>query len=167
MDTLSPLQTPTNATIFKDFFDCLVSLASTNHKDGHLQLARAVVEWIPKCVALTPVLVKSCDVAEEEGANENENTPGRKERESEPSDAEKSFAPMDSFLLYLSQLTTAVQFSGSVAEYTERRGVAGEDELLLDEEEAGEEGVAGGGAEEDESTAEDLVSVNFDYRVFA
>ena len=157
MDTLTPLHTSSNSAIFKDFFECLVSLAGTNKSDGHLRLAQEVVGWIPQCAQLAPA-VQSHD--SQVTGSEGEET---SEKAKKPAtDSDKLLAPVDSIFLYLSQLTTAVQFSGNVAEYTERRGVAGEDDLLFDEDEGGEEvGGAGGGAEEDEASTEDSVSCGF------
>lgn len=156
MDSLAPLHTAANSAIFKDFFECLVSLAGTNKSDGHLLLAREVVGWIPRCVQLAPATEQSQD-GHVTGGGEGEEA-SEKAKKPVP-DSEKLLAPADSIFLYLSQLTTAVQFSGNVAEYTERRGVASEDDLLFDEEDGGEDvGGAGGGAEEDEASTEDSVS---------
>lgn len=161
MHTLSPSLNPSHSVIFKDFFDCLVSLAGTNKNDGHLQLARAVVEWIPRCIQVTPMNLSHDDGTGTNGKEEGEST--GKESEKSESDSktsfEKCFAPLSSLFLYISHLSTAVQFSSDMANYTVKRGVAGEDDPLLDEddEEVGFVG-SGGGADEEESTVDDSVS---------
>lgn len=152
MTSLCPSQNSMHASIFKDFFNCLVSLAGTNKSDGHLQLARAVVEWMPQCIQVTPVMVDAEGEEEDlgKGSEPSEVTPAKS--------LEQSLAPINHLFLYLSQLTTAVQFCSNVAEYTEKRGVAGEDDPLFDESDGTEEvGLTGtvGGADEEESAMEE------------
>lgn len=157
MASLDPSQNTTHASIFKDFFDCLVSLAGTNKNNGHLQLARAVVEWIPKCDPVTPAMPLIGE------AEEKEEVSGKNAARTivDGSDVEVSLSPINSFFQYLSQLTTAVQFCGNVTEYTEKRGVAAEDDPLFDDSDGNEEaglGGTGGMAEEEDSSLEEAVS---------
>lgn len=157
MGSLSPANNAMHASIFKDFFDCLVALAGTNKSDGHLLLVRAVVEWIPQCDNVTTAMVEQPEGEEQEVSGKG----GDQSEDSSPLDVEEALAPVNHLFLYLSQLTTAVQFCGNMAEYTEKRGVAGEDDTLFDESDGGEEaglGSAGGVADEDESAMEDAVS---------
>ena len=152
MESLCPSQNDAHASIFKDFFDCLVSLAGTNKSGGHLQLARAVVQWIPQCVQVTPVIVEG------EGQQEDSGKGAEPSDDNSEQNFEQSLIPVNHLFLYLSQLTTAVQFCSSVAEYTEKRGVAGEDDPLFDDTDGGDEvGLGGtvGGAEEEESAMEE------------
>lgn len=156
MESLCPSQNAAHASIFKDFFDCLVSLAGTNKSDGHLQLAQAVVQWIPRCVQVTPVIVEGEGKQEESGK-------GAEPPDNAEQDLEQSLAPVNHLFLYLSQLTTAVQFCSSVAEYTEKRSMAGEDDPLFDDSDGGDEvGLSGtvGGAEEEESAMEEARTVH-------
>lgn len=150
METLSPSTNPTHASIFKDFFNCLVSLAGTNKDDGHLQLVRAVVEWAPKCVQATLMTPTEGEPSEGPGGDRRVGVT-----------ISESLGPINSLFQYLCQLTTAIQFSSNMVQYTEKRGVAAEDDSLFDEDEGGEEvglGGTGGGADEEDSTAEDAVS---------
>lgn len=156
MDTLCPMQNPAHSSTFKNLFEALVALAGTNKSDGHLQLARTAVGWIPRCVEVTP-LAWSRDRMERE---EEEALVGEGKDRSELDSRERGFAPLDNLFLYFSQLSTAAQFSGNVAEYTERRGVAGEDDLLFDEDDGAEEaglGGSGGRAEDDDANVDESV----------
>ena len=168
LQALSPAHNHTHAAIFKEFFDCLVSLAGTNKSDGHLQLVRAVGEWLPQCVK---------EVGTGRGSDEDTPTGPKGEETGKPREvggdssttkgdsattaASTNFVPVSSLLQYLSQLTTAVQLSCNSGEYVEKRGVAGEDDPLFDEDDGGEEaglGGSGGGADEEDTAAEESVS---------
>lgn len=160
MDTLSFPLNSTSCAIFKHFFDCLVLLAGTNKKDGHLQLLQNVVKWLPKCIEGTQKLLE-----EEDGGT------GREGEESGKYDVgsdvrtnrEESLSPINCLFLYLSQLTTAVQFSCNAPVYTEKRSTAGEEDVLFDAEENEEDGdeggvaISGGGADEEDSTIDESV----------
>ena len=170
LETLSPSQNSTHAAIFKDFFDCLVALAGTNKGDGHLQLVRAVGEWLPRCVREVTTSCGGEDATPTTGASgERETEMGGDSSTTTTTTTTtttvkmaSSFAPVSSLFQYLSQLTTAVQFSCSRGEYVEKRGVAGEDDPLFDEDDGGEEaglGGSGGGADEEDATNEESVSV--------
>ncbi len=177
LQALSPSRKHTHATIFKEFFECLVSLAGTNKNDGHLRLVRAVGEWLPQCIQEVAAVHSGSENTPTSAEGENVKSYGGKtngvtgEKRGVVSwdstattivaAASSNFAPVSSLLQYLSQLTTAVQLSCNSGEYVEKRGVAGEDDPLFDEDGGGEEaGLAGsgGGADEEDPTAEESVS---------
>lgn len=136
--------------IFRDYFDCLVLLAGTNKEDGHLQLVKEVISWLPKCIKVTSVADKAVERVEES-----------KEEDASP-ELEESFGPLNTAFSYLSQLTTAVQFSNGGTEYTEKRAMAEQDDPLFDEEDSSEEvglAIPGGMTDEDDSTKEESVSI--------
>ncbi len=70
-------------------------------------------------------------------------------------DSDELTNPLNTLYVYLSHLTTAVQYSGSKSDYVNRRALAAEGDVLFDEDEDDEEV---GVANEDETAQEEGVS---------
>jgi len=142
---------------FRNYFDCLVLLASANQEAGHLLLARAVVRWLPLVVQAH---FSQVDFQGKKGPAREDKTPSKEGKSSEGKGSKKAKEasegkagddgegneltnPLNTMYLYLSHLTTAVQYSSCKVDYLDRRAMAAEDDVLFDEDEGEEEmGVA-------------------------
>ena len=152
---------------FRNCFDCLVLLASANKKDGHLQLARVVVEWLPLGTEAHQSQIESQAekqkeakmLAKESKSGDNKNSKKAKDGSDSPAetDNDELANPLNTMYAYLSQVTTAVQYSSSKSDYVERRTLAAEDDVLFDDVEDGEDASV---ANEDEAAQEEGVSGN-------
>ena len=158
---------------FRNYFDCLVLLASANKKDGHLLLARVVVKWLPLVVqthfSQVDVLSKQpkevkAPAKEGKPAKEVKFSDGKSSKKAkedsssagvDTADSDELTNPLNTLYVYLSHLTTAVQYSGSKSDYVNRRALAAEGDVLFDEDEDDEEV---GVANEDETAQEEGVS---------
>ena len=170
VSTLTPSHNTSLCSIFRDFFDCLILLAGTNKNDGHLQLVQTAVKWIPDFIQLMSTSESGEDKVESQFTDrdrEDADKSGKEELCSETyikDKTEELYIPVISLFLYLSRLTTAVQFSSNVVKYSKKRGYAGEEDPLFDKDEEGDENdemggvMSGNGADEEESAVDESVS---------
>ena len=128
-------------------------LASVNQKAGHLMLARAVVRWLPLVVQAH---FSQVDFQGKKGTGKEAKIPSKEGKSSDGKASKKAKEvsegkagdngdnseltnPLNTMYVYLSHLTTAVQYSNCKSDYIERRALAAEDDVLFDEDEGEEE----------------------------
>ena len=97
--------------------------------------------------------------AKEGKSGDNKNSKKSKDGSDSPAetDNDELANPLNTMYAYLSQVTTAVQYSSSKSDYVERRTLAAEDDVLFDDDEDGEDASV---ANEDEAAQEEGVSWN-------
>ena len=147
VDSLSVKTQSETFTVFDHFFNSLVLLAGTNKENGHLILIKAVETWLPTCIRL----VKEAEaVIKDEGMSEDDAKQLRSQ----------ATLPVASLFLYISNLSSAVQFVTNMVMCTEKRNMAGEHDSFLQDSDSEDETGKGGVELEEESGGEESVSVH-------